>query len=1100
MKQASRPICILFTSLILLAACGKKSEGPGDDYVRLMNTGKNYLDQGQGAKALEIYQRAAKLMPADPDVHLNLANAYLLTGNAESAIAEADKVLALDSNSAAAYFVKGSANLRLMKYEEALKALQSARNLDPSEPAVSYQLGLAHLNLKHYDEAINAFTEVLAADPNHPSAHYQLSQAYLRAGQEDEAQKELKLHSQIAEKNAGKTLTAADFEKSRFTQARLPFRLEQPAKQGIAVHFTDQTQKKFGDNAGKYRGPVAVLDPNHSTNQLGLNSVFVLEPDQGFRLLWNSNGTFTASEDVYPSIPGAKYSQLLVGDLNNDRYEDIIALSDKGANIFKFAANAASMDVGPFSRLGALQAVDGALVDLDFTGKLDLLAITQQTNDLRLYRQFGPLLFTDITRTSGIPSSLKNAVSVVVDDWPKDEMMDVLVARKEGTPLLLAKQRGGPLYETNIASWPAGSVIATGDLNNDLRVDIVSVNDRKIQIVYNGTDEKKELTSENANVRRIYLQDFDNDGWLDIWTVGDKLELWRNIGQAGFENASKALGLDRISGGPFESLAFGDYDLDGDSDLIVSMVNGGLRYIQNDGGNSNHQLKVRLLGNRSNASGLGVKIEISSGGLRLVRTVQNLPVEIGVGKTTNLESFIVHWFNLAATSVDVPVDSTTQIPAFELILPEGSCPYLYAWDGKQFRFVTDILGAAPAGLPLAEDRMIESDPDEFVLIGSEKNFLPKDGYYTLQITEELREALYLDEARLTVVDHPAGTEVHPMDKLVPGKPFPPSQLITLSNEHPLLRATTLSDRDVTDLLRKEDHKRVSPEKLRQPQQRGLAEPSGVILDFASLDTAKPLVLVMNGWLRFGGGMANINASQDPSLPFPFPTLEAEVNGEWKPVNVVVGAPAGKTKTILVDLSGKLPAGTARLRVQTAFEIYWDRIALLEKSPSTETRITQLKPVQSDLHWRGFSEFENLAADWPLTPDYNRVAPNPKWRITPAGWCTRYGDVSELISARDEGLLIMNGGDELTLKFAAHQLPPRPDGCIREFFFYSDGWDKDSDFHVAAGTTVEPLPWHGMDDQLYGRQPRPKFPSDALHHKYNTRWVGEKTLSRSKLKP
>src|SRR3954470_6157926 len=202
MKQASRPICILFTSLILLAACGKKSEGPGDDYVRLMNTGKNYLDQGQGAKALEIYQRAAKLMPADPDVHLNLANAYLLTGNAESAIAEADKVLALDSNSAAAYFVKGSANLRLMKYEEALKALQSARNLDPSEPAVSYQLGLAHLNLKHYDEAINAFTEVLAADPNHPSAHYQLSQAYLRAGQEDEAQKELKLHSQIAEKNA----------------------------------------------------------------------------------------------------------------------------------------------------------------------------------------------------------------------------------------------------------------------------------------------------------------------------------------------------------------------------------------------------------------------------------------------------------------------------------------------------------------------------------------------------------------------------------------------------------------------------------------------------------------------------------------------------------------------------------------------------------------------------------------------------------------------------------------------------------------------------------------------------------------------------------
>ena len=196
---------------------------------------------------MEVYLRAEKLMPADPDVHLNLANAYLITGDAVSAVSEADKVLALDSNSAAAYFVKGSALLRQNKYEEALKALQSARNLDPSEPALAYQLGLAHLNLKQYQEAIASFSEALASDPNHPSAHYQLSQAFLRAGQEDEAQKELQIHQQIASKNAGKSLAPSDFEKSRFTQARVPFRLEQPEKEGIKVVFTEQTQKKFGD-------------------------------------------------------------------------------------------------------------------------------------------------------------------------------------------------------------------------------------------------------------------------------------------------------------------------------------------------------------------------------------------------------------------------------------------------------------------------------------------------------------------------------------------------------------------------------------------------------------------------------------------------------------------------------------------------------------------------------------------------------------------------------------------------------------------------------------------------------------------------------------
>jgi len=150
---------------------------------------------------------------------------------------------------------------------------------------------------------------------------------------------------------------------------------------------------------------------------------------------------------------------------------------------------------------------------------------------------------------------------------------------------------------------------------------------------------------------------------------------------------------------------------------------------------------------------------------------------------------------------------------------------------------------------------------------------------------------------------------------------------------------------------------------------------------------------------------------------------------------------------------------------------------------------------ADLHWRGFSEFEDFSWDWPLTPNYTRVKPNAKWRITPAGWCTRYGDVRQLIARRDEGLLVMNGGDELTLRWSAASLPPKPEGYVREFFIYTDGWDKDSDFHVRGGTTVEPLPWHGMDDQLYPHQARPAFPSDELHRKYNTRWVGPQTLHR-----
>jgi hypothetical protein len=128
--------------------------------------------------------------------------------------------------------------------------------------------------------------------------------------------------------------------------------------------------------------------------------------------------------------------------------------------------------------------------------------------------------------------------------------------------------------------------------------------------------------------------------------------------------------------------------------------------------------------------------------------------------------------------------------------------------------------------------------------------------------------------------------------------------------------------------------------------------------------------------------------------------------------------------------------------------------------------------------------------------YEKVFSAPHWVITPMGWCTRYGPVDELIDRDDNALAILNGGDELTLSFAADSLPPTPPGMARDFFLYSVGWDKDADFHVELGWKVDPLPWHGMDDQLYGRQPRPSFPGDELMKRYNTRWVGPHTVQRA----
>jgi hypothetical protein len=220
------------------------------------------------------------------------------------------------------------------------------------------------------------------------------------------------------------------------------------------------------------------------------------------------------------------------------------------------------------------------------------------------------------------------------------------------------------------------------------------------------------------------------------------------------------------------------------------------------------------------------------------------------------------------------------------------------------------------------------------------------------------------------------------------------------------------------------------------------------------------------------------------------------SGEWRKVDVTVGAPAGKIKSIVLDLTGKLPKGGKRLRLSQAFELHWDRIALFEKADPLGTTIVSMRPSRTDLHWRGFSEYSEMPGLSLFLPEYDKLTPNPPWPITPAGWCTQYGPVDPLLKEKDNALALINGGDELTLSFAADSLPPKAPGTQRDFFFFSVGWEKDSDFHVAEGTTVEPIPWHGMNDQAYGREKRPSSSTDELMEKYNTRWVGPYTLKRT----
>jgi hypothetical protein len=317
---------------------------------------------------------------------------------------------------------------------------------------------------------------------------------------------------------------------------------------------------------------------------------------------------------------------------------------------------------------------------------------------LVVYQNLGNFYFQEKTAETGLPAALAGAQSVGIEDWNNNDLPGVLVSRAGQPPLFFAKQRAGPFVVTNLpAGLPAGGVIATGDLNNDLRADLVVAGERDLTILYGGLTNRLSLPLRGLQVKGISLVDYDNDGWLDVIAWGSGVRVWRNLGMAGFADVTAALGLDKI--GAVDALVAADFEGDGATDLVVSTASG-LRLLRNEGGNANKQLRVRLVGNRSNASGLGVRVELAAGNWRTLRTLQQVPLEIGVGKHDKLDSLKTRWFDLSSTLVDVTVP-TNQLTLDELTLPSGSCPYLYAWDGRRFSFVTDILGASPLGLPLS---------------------------------------------------------------------------------------------------------------------------------------------------------------------------------------------------------------------------------------------------------------------------------------------------------------------------------------------------------------------------------------------------------------
>jgi len=262
------------------------------------------------------------------------------------------------------------------------------------------------------------------------------------------------------------------------------------------------------------------------------------------------------------------------------------------------------------------------------------------------------------------------------------------------------------------------------------------------------------------------------------------------------------------------------------------------------------------------------------------------------------------------------------------------------------------------------------------------------------------------------------------------------------------------------------------------------------LDFgARAAPSNRAVLLLNGWVDWADGSTFFGASQGANGGLILPYLQVKDEaGNWKTVIQDMGIPAGKPKTIGVDLSGEFLSASREVRIVTNLCVYWDEIFLSEQTEPPPARLTPVDLASAQVRLRGFSRAViHERREQPEAFSYASWTGQPMWNQTP-GLYTRYGDVRELVNDVDDRFVIMGSGDELQLRFADRGLPPLAPDWRRDFLLLVDGWAKDADANTAFSQTVEPLPFHAMSAYPYSASEH--YPDDAAHQayrkQYNTR--------------
>jgi hypothetical protein len=430
----------------------------------------------------------------------------------------------------------------------------------------------------------------------------------------------------------------------------------------------------------------------------------------------NRNGTFTdvtthAGLDVELYGMG-----VAVGDYNNDGFPDIFVTCVGQNRLFRNTGRGTFVDVTHTSGLGKHEGFSTSALwfDYDRDGLLDLFVCNyvkwSPDRDVFcsldgkhksyctpeayrgatcwLFHNRGNGTFEDVTAASGIFDSSSKSLGVALLDDNHDGWPDLLVANDTQPNKLYRNQHNGTFKDAAVEAGlafssegkaRAGMGVDVADFDNSGAPGVAITNfDNEMIGLYRGNGKNFEdiapqsgvgiATRNSLGFGCIFL-DANLDGWLDFAVANGHIDetvrnirgnvgyaqppqLFLNNGKGSFHDVAAELGgsFDQPKVG--RGLAYGDFDRDGDVDLLLTTNNGPAYLYRNDQLAGNHSIRFRLVGTKSNRDAIGAIVRVFAGGITQSRMVKGgssylsqseLPLTFGLEKHERIERVVIDW-------------------------------------------------------------------------------------------------------------------------------------------------------------------------------------------------------------------------------------------------------------------------------------------------------------------------------------------------------------------------------------------------------------------------------------------------------------------------